>query len=135
MLVADTNVWARAYLNDDQSQAKKARKALAQAQGEGGVFIPVIVLAELSWVLRSAGWERERILEALEAMLQTRGVTVEAPGLVREAIEATRIGGTGGFADHLIAKIGFANGATEVITSDAKFGKGERVRRVILPIP
>ncbi len=130
MVVADTNVWARAHLNDNQAQARKARKALAEVQGKGGVFVPVLVLAELSWVLRSAKWDRERILEALEALLQTRGVTVEAPGLVREAIEATRAGGTGGFADHLIAQIGLASGASEVITFDGKFGKGEHVRRL-----
>ena len=130
MVVADTYVWARAHLNDNQAQARKALKALAEVQGKGGVFVPVLVLAELSWVLRSAKWDRERILEALEALLQTRGVTVEAPGLVREAIEATRAGGTGGFADHLIAQIGLASGASEVITFDGKFGKGEHVRRL-----
>lgn len=129
MIVADTNVWARAYLNDNQAQARKARKALAlaEAQGKGGVFVPVLVLAELSWVLRSAKWDRERILAALEALLQTRGVTVEAPGLIREAIEATRAGGTGGFADHLIAQVGFASGASGVITFEGKFGKAEHV--------
>lgn len=130
MVVADTNVWARAHLNDHPTQARKARKALAEARGKGGVFVPLLVLAELSWVLRSAKWERARVLEALEALLQTRGVAVESPGLVREAIEATRAGGTGGFADHLIAQIGFAYGASEVITFDGKFGKAEHVRRL-----
>ena len=54
MVVADTNVWARAHLNDDPVQARKARKALAQAQGEGGVFVPLLVMAELAWVWRFA---------------------------------------------------------------------------------
>jgi len=130
MLVADTNVWARAFLNDDSAQARKARKALAEAQEHGGVFIPLIMLAELSWVLRGAGWERVRVLDAMEALLQTRGVSVEAPGLVWEAIGATRVGGSGGFADHLIAQVGFASGADEVITFDARFSKADKVRRL-----
>jgi predicted nucleic-acid-binding protein len=78
MLAADTNVWARAYLNDDAAQAAKARAALAQARSRDGVFVPLIVLAELSWVLRGRR-ERERILNALEGLLQTRGVTIESP--------------------------------------------------------
>jgi len=128
MVVADTDVWARAHLNDDVAQARKARKALADAQTQGGVFVPVIVMAELAWVLRGA-WERERVLAALENMLQTFGVIVESPSIVRDAIEATRQGG-GGFADHLIAQVSFANGAHEVITFEAKFGKTQRVRHL-----
>lgn len=129
MVVADTNVWARAYLNDDQAQAAKARKALAEARAQGGVFVPLIVLAELAWVLRGA-WERERVLAAIEHMIETLGVVVESPFLVQEAIDATRQGGSGGFADHLIAQVGFANGAREVITFDTRFGKAKRVKRL-----
>jgi predicted nucleic-acid-binding protein len=130
MLVADTNVWARALLNDDPAQARKARRALAEAQVKGGIFVPLVVLAELSWVLRGAGWARIRVLDALESLLQTQGVSLEAPGLVREALEVTRAGAGGGFADQLIAQIGFAYGAEEVITFDIKFSKAERVRRL-----
>ena len=126
MLVADTNVWARAHLNDDAVQAQKARKALAEAQAQGGVFVPVLVLAELAWVLR-ARWARERILTALESLLQTRGVTVESPSLVQSAIDATRQGG-GGFPDHLIAQVGFAHGATAILTFEKKFAKTKQVR-------
>jgi predicted nucleic-acid-binding protein len=129
MVVADTNVWARAHLNDDAAQAKRARKALADAQAEGGVFVPMLVLAELAWVLR-AKWERERVLEAIERLLQTRGVIVESPQLVQAALDSTRDGGGGGFSDHLIASVGFANGAREVITFDPKFGGAPRVRRL-----
>ena len=53
MVVADTNVWARAHLNDDQAQARKARRDLAEAQGKGGVFVPILVLAEPEQLLRT----------------------------------------------------------------------------------
>jgi predicted nucleic-acid-binding protein len=128
MTVADTNLWARALLNDDASQSRKARKALAEARSTGGVFVPLIVLAELTWVLR-ARWERDRVLSALESLLLTRGVTVESPTLALNALETTRRG-QGGFADHLITAVGFANGAKEVITFDEKFSKSPKVRRV-----
>ena len=128
MIVADTNVWARAYLNDDVPQARQARKALVEARSKGGVFVPLIVMAELAWVLRSR-WERERVLVTLENLLQTRGVTVESPALVQDALEASRAG-KGGFADQLIAQVGFANGATEMVIFDDKFARSANVRRL-----
>jgi predicted nucleic-acid-binding protein len=128
MLTADTNVWARALLNDDAAQAKKARAALAAARSADGVFVPLIVLAELSWVLRGQ-WARERVLSALEGVLQARGVMVESAALARKALESTRNGATG-FADQLIAEISFAAGASEIITFDKVFGRQTRVRRL-----
>lgn len=128
MLAADTNVWARAYLNDDAAQTAKARSALAQARSEEGVFVPLLVLAELSWVLRSR-WEREKVLDTLESLLQTRGVSVESPALARRALEAARKGRVG-FADHLIAEVALESGASEIITFDKDFGRKEYVRRL-----
>ncbi len=128
MVAADTNVWARAYLNDEPAQARKARAALAEARSAGGVFVPLPVLAELSWVLRGR-WERGRVLDAIEGLLQTRGVTVESAGVAWKALEACRKGAAG-FADHLIAEIAFASGADEVITFDKAFGRMAGVRRM-----
>lgn len=128
MLAADTNVWARALLNDDQTQTRKARSALAQARSADGIFVPLIVFAELSWVLR-VRWEKDRVLNALDGLLRARGVTVESPTLVRKALEAARKG-TVGFADHLIAEISFDVGVKEIITFDRAFGRLSRVRRL-----
>jgi predicted nucleic-acid-binding protein len=130
VIVVDTNIWARAFLGDHPGQSSRARQALAAARGKDGVFVPVSVLAELSWVLRAARWERERILKTIESLLHTRGVTTETPQVVQAAIDATRKGGRGGFADHLIAQVGFANGCREAVTFDAIFGRGETVRRL-----
>ena len=129
MLTADTNVWARALLNDDKAQTKRARSALAQARSQEGVFIPLLVFAELSWVLRGR-WARERVLDALEGLLRARGVTVESSGLARKALEAARADATG-FADHLIAEVSFDADVREIITFDKAFGRLSRVRRLI----
>jgi predicted nucleic-acid-binding protein len=128
MLTADRNVWARALLNDDPAQTRKARRALAQARSRDGVFIPLIVLAELSWVLRGR-WEKARVLDALDGLLRARGVAVESPSLARRALEAARNGATG-FADHLIAEVSFETGVKEIITFDRAFGRLSRVRRL-----
>ena len=126
MIVAGTNVWARAYLRDDAVQTPKAQKLLAEAQASDGVFVPLIVLAELAWVLR-AKWKRESILATFEELLSAHGVTIEAALIAQSAINAAREG-NGGFTDHLIAQVGFANGATESVTFDESFGKAARVR-------
>ena len=128
MIVASTNVWARAYLRDDAVQTSKAQKLLAEAQASDGVFVPLIVLAELAWVLR-AKWKRESILATFEELLSAHGVTIEAALIAQSAINAAREG-NGGFTDHLIAQVGFANGATESVTFDENFGKAARVRRL-----
>ena len=128
MVAADTNVWARAYLNDEPAQAANARNALAAARSAGGVFVPLLVLAELSWVLRGR-WDRSRVLDTIDALLQARGVTVESAAIARKALEACRKGGAG-FADHLIAETSFATGAAEVITFDKALGRASGVRRL-----
>ncbi len=128
MLAADTNVWTRAFLNDEPAQARKARAALAEARSAGGVFVPLLVLAELSWVLRSR-WDRGKVLDTIEGLLQTRSVTVESAPVAWKALEASRKGAAG-FADHLIAEISFGSGAGEVITFDTAFGRVPGVRRL-----
>jgi predicted nucleic-acid-binding protein len=128
VLAADTNVWARAYLNDEPAQTRKARAALAQARSAGGIFVPLLVLAELSWVLRGR-WERERVLNMIEGLLQARCVTVESPAIAWKALAASRKGAAG-FADHLIAEVSFESGAGEVITFDKIFSRAPKVRRL-----
>jgi predicted nucleic-acid-binding protein len=128
MIAADTNVWARAYLNDDEVQARNARNAIEAACAEHGVFVPMIVLAELYWVLKSK-WTRERVLNTIEHLLETDGVVIESPMLATRALEESRIGAAG-FADLLIAQVSFAAGVDEVITFDRTFGRMARVRRL-----
>lgn len=130
MIVADTNVWARALLADHAEQSTRARQALAHARSKEGVFVPLVVLAELSWVLRAAGWERDRVLKTVDSLLRMRGVTPETPQVVRAAIDATRAGGKGGFADQLIAEVGFAHGCSAALTFDAVFAKSKKVRKL-----
>lgn len=126
MIAPDTNVWARAYLNDDEAQARKARTAIEAACSGGGVFVPLIVLAELYWVLKTK-WTRERTLDTIERLLATDGVVTESSTLAARALEESRAGAAG-FADLLIAQLSFAGGASEIITFDKAFRRSTRVR-------
>ena len=128
MIAADTNVWARAYLNDDRAQSVTARAAIKAACETGGIFVPVLVLAELAWVLRGR-WERDRVLETLEEIFKTDGVVVESRIAAEKALAASRAS-QAGFADLLIAEVSFSAGASEIITFDKVFGRHGHVRRL-----
>jgi len=128
MLAADTNVWARAYLNDDARQARQAREAIEVACEGEGIFVPLLVVAELCWVLAGA-WEKERVLDTLEHIFSTDGVIVESHAVAEQALKESRSGGTG-FADRLIAEVAFAGGAREILTFDKAFARHPRVRRL-----
>lgn len=128
MQAADTNVWARAYLNDDLRQAQQARKAIADACATEGVFVPLLVLAELFWVLAGA-WEKGRVLDTLEHIFSTDGVTVESHTVAERALKESRAGGAG-FADRLIAEVAFAEGVREILTFDKVFARQPHVRRL-----
>ncbi len=128
MLAADTNVWARACLNDDTRQAQRARTAIAEACATDGIFVPLLVLAELFWVLAGV-WEKERVLDTLEHIFNTDGVTVESHALAERALKDLRMGGAG-FADRLIAEAAFAEGVREILTFDKALARQPRVRRL-----
>jgi predicted nucleic-acid-binding protein len=129
MIAADTNLWARAYLNDDATQTRKARAAIKEACETDGIFIPLLVLAELAWVLRSR-WERDRVLDTLEEIFKVDGVVVESRTVAERALAASRASAAG-FADLLIAEVSFAAGAGEILTFDKAFAKQPHVRRLI----
>lgn len=128
MIAADTNVWARAYLNDDVEQARKARAAIKAGRTDDGVFVPVVVLAELYWVL-SQKWPREDVLRTLENLLSTDGVVVESAQIISKALEEAT-SGSGGFADLVIKHVSLANGVDAILTFDKRFGRLQKVRRL-----
>ncbi len=75
MVALDTNVVVRFLVNDDKQQAQRAR-ALIET---GNVHIPLTVMLETEWVLRSAyGFGAGDILIFFRALLGLPGVSVGA---------------------------------------------------------
>ncbi len=86
MIALDTNVIVRLLVNDDAAQARRARTLLAQ---EREVRIPVTVLLEAEWVLRSAyGYPAPQVMTFLRAMLGLPGVSTENAPAVAAAMTA-----------------------------------------------
>jgi predicted nucleic-acid-binding protein len=121
VIAFDTNVWARAILGDDTKQSALARKSIETAMPES-IFVPILVLVELSWVLRSApGWDAEQTHTALDRILNMDGVEVEVAPLAREALVLSS--GAVGLADNIVSLIAREHGCTRLLTFDARLAK------------
>jgi predicted nucleic-acid-binding protein len=122
MIGLDTNVWARAILDDDLKQSRAARTTIQRAASGTGIFVPLLVFVELGWVLGGApGWNASRVHHALERLLNTAGVEVEAASILREAL--ARRTGSVGLADNLIALVSQNRGCSQLLTFDTRFAR------------
>jgi predicted nucleic-acid-binding protein len=96
MRAVDTNVLVRALVRDDAAQAAKAEEILARDE----VFVPVTVMLELEWVLRSRyGFTAEKVAQALALLCAMPRVSVGEADAVRHA--AARVAKGWDFADAL----------------------------------
>ena len=96
MRAVDTNVLVRALVRDDAAQSAKAEEVLARDE----VFVPVTVMLELEWVLRSRyGFTAEKVAQALALLCAMPRVSVGEADAVRQA--AARVAKGCDFADAL----------------------------------
>jgi predicted nucleic-acid-binding protein len=102
MVAFDTNVLVRVLVGDDPAQTKKAERALVEHAAGQGVFVSLVVLAEIAWVLSAAyEWDRMTIHDRLFRLVRTRGVSFEDLDLVESALEGYRVG-KADLADYLV---------------------------------
>ena len=96
MRAVDTNLLVRALVRDDAAQSAAAEAALAKEP----VFIPVTVMLELEWVLRSRyGFEPDKLSLAFTLLCALPNVTVGEAAAVCQA--AARLAKGWEFADAL----------------------------------
>jgi predicted nucleic-acid-binding protein len=126
--VFDTNVIVRVLVGDDPAQSRKAERAFVTHSAGDGVFVSLVVLAEVSWVLAAAyDWDRATIHERLSRLLRTKGVFIEELELVQLALDEYAVG-KADLADYLI--LGKARNAPggELLTFDKKLARENDVR-------
>lgn len=83
MISVDTNLLARYLLKDDPAQH---RRAIAVLKSEEDVFIPVTVLLELAWVLKSRDATLEEVLASLRGILALPRVRAQHEEALRTAL-------------------------------------------------
>ena len=115
MISLDTNVVVRLLVNDDAAQARRARALLAAGHE---VRLPVTVLLETEWVLRSAyGYPAAQVMTFLRAALGLPGVSTDNAPAVAAAITACEQGLD--FADALHLALALSGDAERFYTFDA----------------
>ena len=116
MRAIDTNVVVRFLTGDDPQQSSKAR-SLVEA---GDLFLPLTVMLEAEWVLRSVyDHKGPQVAAALRAFAGLPGVTVEAPDRLAAALDRAEAGMD--FADAL--HLGGADSCDAFLTFDRRFVK------------
>jgi len=119
----DANVVVRLLLGDDPDQTRRAEEAFLEHARGDGVYVTLVVLAEVAWVLQ-AGYRlpRETVHERLGSFVRTRGVFVEQVDVVLDALDRYRAGDAD-FADLLILGASRLAGAAPLLTFDRRLAR------------
>jgi predicted nucleic-acid-binding protein len=89
LILADTNVVVRLFVDDDAAQFARARTLF----DAGGVHVPLSVVLETEWVLRSRYRFRPRdVAAALDYLAGLPGVTIEHGDRLASAVAWSRSG-------------------------------------------
>ena len=85
----DTNILVRFLVDDGSKHVAPARQVFA----DGLVFVPVSVMLESEWVLRSNfGFRRAQICDAFDRVLGLASITVQDDHIVESAVASCRRG-------------------------------------------
>lgn len=116
MRAIDTNVLVRAFVNDDTAQSARAVVLLTEAD----IYIPVTVMLELEWVLRSRyAFAPKVIAQAIAKIVALGNVVVGERAAVLSA--AARAAQGWDFADAL--HVALSAGCDDFTTLDADLVK------------
>ena len=116
MRALDTNVLVRALVRDDAAQSARAEALLDGHE----VFIPVTVVLELEWVLRSRyGFTPKLVAQALEKIAALGNVVLGERAAVLAA--TARVAQGWDFADALHHAL--SEGCVDFVTLDADLAK------------
>ncbi len=118
----DADVLLRLLTNQPPALARKAQSLMRRAaEGELLLVIPVVVLAEVVWVLRSPyyGFKPTRIASELQDLVTADGISMEGGDDVVEAL-ALMVDHNVDFADAYLAAVAVRR-QEPVATLDADF--------------
>jgi predicted nucleic-acid-binding protein len=117
----DTNLLARLLVGDDAAQLHRVLALIRAAQEQGRLlFVPITVMLELEWVLRSRyGYDRPSISSAMAHLLETREFKFQSEDALERALHAFNEG-KADFADGLHAGLCAAASHAPLFTFDAK---------------
>ncbi len=126
MPALDTNVLVRYIVEDDPAQLAAARRLISRCVQEGlALFVPVTVVLELEWVLRSGfGFAKDDVLLTLSSLFSAAELSFESERALEVALHLFREG-SADFADCLHVALSAQAGEQPLWTFDkgaAKLG-------------
>jgi predicted nucleic-acid-binding protein len=126
MIGLDTNVLVRHLVQDEPAQAAAIAALFKKHSAEERAFyVDTVALCELAWVLQSAyEFDRDRIAQAIEQVLRTRQILVDAADVAWQALRDYREA-QAGFADCLLARRAASAGCSTTMTFDRAAGQIE----------
>lgn len=129
MAALDANVLVRFLVQDDARQGAAATRLIRRCLDAGGaLFLPVTVLLELEWVLRSSiGFDKAAVLQALFGLLGSFELAFESEGAVEAAL-GQYADGAADFADCLHAALALVAGEQPLWTFDKAAAKVDGAR-------
>jgi predicted nucleic-acid-binding protein len=84
MIAIDTNLIIRYLLGDDQQQSHRARELI----NSGTVFVPITVMLEVEWVLRSIyRMSRVNCVDAIRGFAGLPTVVIDDAAIISEALD------------------------------------------------
>lgn len=125
----DTNVLVRWLVGDDERQSKQVEALLKSSTSRRQpLFVPITVVLELEWVLRSRyGFGKPTLLLAINALLDTRELEFQSEAALERALHAFRQS-SADFADCLHAALCGDASRSPLLTFDAKAARLSDVR-------
>jgi len=120
----DTNVLVRYLVEDDPAQLAAARQLIGRCVTEGlALFVPVTVVLELEWVLRSGfGFGKDDVLLTLSSLFSAAELGFESERALEVALHLFREG-SADFADCLHVALATQAGEQPLWTFDKRAAK------------
>lgn len=124
MPALDTNVLVRYLVQDDPAQLAAARRLIQRCVTQGMMlFVPVTVVLEFEWVLRSNfGFPKDDVLLTLSGLFSAAELTFESERALEVALQLFRKG-SADFADCLHVALAAQAGEQPLWTFDKAAAK------------
>jgi predicted nucleic-acid-binding protein len=124
MAALDTNVLVRYIVQDDAAQLAAAKRLISRCVGEGlTLFVPVTVVLELEWVLRSNfEFGKDDVLRTLSSLFSAAELSFESERALEVALQLFRKGAAD-FADCLHVTLATQAGESPLWTFDKSAAK------------
>ncbi len=128
----DTNILVRYIVKDDERQSMAVAKVFEHhIRKSESLWVPVTVMLELEWVLRSRyKFSKASVIRAFSALLDTYELQFESEGAIEQALSSFE-DGAADFAEYLHLSLARKGDALPFLTFDEKASKASGARLLV----